>query len=659
MNRFFVTVFLSLFFVLATAQIYSGKRLAPVWRTGACTVYNVSENQGVVIKSNDEEEFVIAYTDKGDFDFAMKNDLFRAIVESHNMENINAACDARTASTIKRHKNGVIGSANDFKPSVAPLLSDKWHQYYEPYNLLAPMVDSVQCVSGCVATAMAQVMHYWRYPEHGYGEHSYVDSLGCGQELKCDFSSHYYDWDNMLDNYEHVKYSEVQGYSVAQLMLDCGISVNMKYGKDASGASSIRQPMALSKYFGYDAGAQMFFRDFYKLEEWINMLKRELSEGRPVLISGYNYRLGHAFVCDGYDENDFFHFSFGNPDGAGDGFFYLPYLTPNFPPSQIPSDPESGFNLLQSIVTRVMPSNHPEATGIEEHVYAFSNIQLCDTDSSGNVEGVVVNRLGNVGWNLHTDSVALVIKHEGEIVNVPYVYSHDFLLEEIDDTVYTDTISSVLFEDALARIGEDGVYTIVPMFKDNDVWKEARTAVGTPNYILARVLKSKVSLSEPTESHYSLTLADVAFPDWLPTGGTPDYTITIQNGNTEFCGRIYIVLENVIDSLPAVLLQEQGLSLLPGEQTARRFHKTYRTIPEGFYNLRILYESDLFSGDLQLLEPQSEVSVIVSKTRPTGVTKISNSTKSVVPYSLTGTPVTSTSSTRSQIIIIDGKKRIE
>lgn len=646
--------------VQAFCQNLSGKRLTAAKCADAYVIYNVSDNGGVVVKINDDDAAVIAYTDKGDLNLAMKSTVFRAFVESLN-ENKAKCAKAAVANGNANVRHRIVslkGNSPSFKPSVAPLLTDKWHQYYEPYNLLAPVVDSVHCVSGCVASAMAQVMHYWRYPEHGYGSHTYVDSLGCGQELTCDFSSHYYDWDNMLDSYENVRYSDTQAYAVAQLMLDCGISVNMKYGKDASGATSIRQPMALTKHFGYDLGAQSHFRDFYSLAEWTDMLKRELSEGRPVLMSGYCMTLAHAFVCDGYDENDFFHFSFGNPEGAGDGFFYLPYLTPDFPPEQVTSDPENGFNLLQTIVTGVMPASHPQASGTEEHVYAFSNIQLCVTDSVTQSKSVIVNRLGNIGWNLHEDSVGVAILLNDKPVGVPYVYPHDFLLEELDDTVYTDTIPVTLFESALARLSEDGTYKLVPMFKDNGTWKQALTAVGTPNYLLANKNGTQVTLSEPVDAHFSIALADITFPDWLTPVCKPDYTLAIQNGDTEFCGRIYILLENVIDTLPSVLLQEQGISLHPGELATRHFNTTTCRIPEGEYILRIYYESDLFSADVQLLDPQPSISVVVSKTRPTGIASTTSQTSSQTTYSLSGIPLSPTSLATPRIVISDGKKRL-
>ena len=156
---------------------------------------------------------------------------------------------------------------------VEPLLTDTWDQY-APFNNLCP-VDSTgeRCVVGCVATAMSQVMRYWEWPIRGTGSHEYVDSLGTGLTLSADFSSHTYDWAQMLDRYVEGNYTQAQADAVALLSLDCGIAVNMRYEAGSSGANSIRQPMALVNYFGYDPSLQFCFRDFYSLAEITLMLK--------------------------------------------------------------------------------------------------------------------------------------------------------------------------------------------------------------------------------------------------------------------------------------------------------------------------------------------------------------------------------------------------
>ena len=329
---------------------------------------------------------------------------------------------------------------------VEPLLRDAWSQY-APYNNMCPLdAQGQRCVVGCVATAMTQVMHYWEWPRKGTGTHEYVDEKGCGQSLSSNFAEHTYDWLNMRDVYKEGEYTSAEGDAVALLSSDCGIAVNMTYGAESSGARSIYQPMAMVNHFGYDKGTQLLFRDFYSLEEITLMLKKELAAGRPVLISGYSNVGGHAFVIDGYDENDWFHVHLGNPDNDGDGWTYLPYMVPDQPTWYFKDSPENGMNFLQMFTIGLMPSHHAQAVGVERHNFAFQYIGAVREKEDAlpvyprNRVDVTVHDLANVGWNLLDDSVAIMLKHGDEVVCPLYTYQRQFELEDVEDITYTDTL---------------------------------------------------------------------------------------------------------------------------------------------------------------------------------------------------------------------------
>ncbi|MBO4672944.1 MAG: C10 family peptidase [Bacteroidaceae bacterium] len=497
---------------------------------------------------------------------------------------------------------------------VEPLLTDVWDQY-APYNNLCP-VDSTgeRCVVGCVATAMSQVMHYWEWPMQGKGSYTYVDSLGTKLTLTADFASHTYDWGQMLDRYVEGNYTQAQADAVALLSLDCGIAVEMRYGSKTSGANSIRQPMALVNYFGYDCGMQFYFRDFYSLAEITLMLKQELAAGRPVLISGYNANGGHAYVLDGYDERDWFHICMGNPTGVDNNWTYLPDMVPNQPKWYDHDSPENGMNILQMFTIGIMPTYHGDATGIERHNYAFQYISAV-VDSlkpepvyeRGKVN-LTVHDLSNVGWNLHADSVSLMLKQGDDIVAPLYTYSRDFLLEQIDDTAYTDTLMLSI----PARV-PDGAYTIVPMYRDNNLqggkeWREALTSTGTPNYLIARVKGKVVTLQSDTASTAYLTLEDINIPDHILNGTAPDFSITFKNHNTEMAGRFYLRLEPLEEDGKSFYLSLQGLTLMKDEVSTRRFHKSTIYAPKlGEYRLHVMYEANLFADELIELELPEEI----------------------------------------------------
>ena len=502
---------------------------------------------------------------------------------------------------------------------VEPLLTDTWDQY-APFNNLCP-VDSTgeRCVVGCVATAMSQVMRYWEWPIRGTGSHEYVDSLGTGLTLSADFSSHTYDWAQMLDRYVEGNYTQAQADAVALLSLDCGIAVNMHYGSGSSGANSIRQPMALVNYFGYDPSLQFCFRDFYSLAEITLMLKQELAQGRPVLISAHNKSGGHAFVIDGYDERDWFHIRMGNPTGVDNIWTYLPNMVPNQPKWYDHDSPENGMNLLQMFTIGIMPTWHGDATGIERHSFAFQYISAV-VDSlkpnpvyQRNQVELTVHDLSNIGWNLHSDSVSLMLKQGDDIITPLYTYSHEFLLEEVDDTTYTDTLTLTI----PAHV-PDGAYTIVPMYRDNGLqggleWREALTCTGTPNYLIARVQGKEVTLQSDTASTAYLTLEDIDIPDHIVNGSTPDFSITLRNHNTEMAGRFYLLMEPLDENNKAFYLHMQGLTLMADEVTTRRFHKTSIYAPRvGDYRLHVKYESNLFADELIELElPEEKIITIL------------------------------------------------
>ena len=471
---------------------------------------------------------------------------------------------------------------------------------------------------GCVAPAMTQVMHYWEWPRKGTGTHEYVDEKGCGQSLSSNFAEHTYDWLNMRDVYKEGEYTSAEGDAVALLSSDCGIAVNMTYGAESSGARSIYQPMAMVNHFGYDKGTQLLFRDFYSLEEITLMLKRELAAGRPVLISGYSNVGGHAFVIDGYDENDWFHVHLGNPDNDGDGWTYLPYMVPDQPTWYFKDSPENGMNFLQMFTIGLMPSHHAQAVGVERHNFAFQYIGAVREKEDAlpvyprNRVDVTVHDLANVGWNLLDDSVAIMLKHGDEVVCPLYTYQRQFELEEVEDTTYTDTLRLSIPEKV-----KDGVYTMVPMYRDNALdggkeWREARTSTGTPNYLLAHVQGKDVTLSSDTASYAYLTLEDYDFPDFMIHDSNPVYSLTLKNHNAEMAGRLYLVLESVDDPSKTFYLQRQGITMEKDEVSTRTFHKSRLYLPRlGCYRLHVRYESNLFADEVCELPLPEEVIITV------------------------------------------------
>ena len=229
--------------------------------------------------------------------------------------------------------------------SVGPLLRTKWYQN-APFNNLCPTAPTGpdgHCYSGCVATAMAQVMNYWEHPVKGNGTHSYTPNHHpqYGSQY-VNFGNTTYDWDTMKDYYSR-GYNDAEALAVATLMYHCGVSINTDYAPNGSDGKLQTSVFALSNYFKYTSNMEYRRKSiettiYYTDSQWIEMLKQDLDLERPILYRGLREteNVGHAFVCDGYDENDYFHFNWGWA-GRCDGYFLIGALNPQNNRTENPS----------------------------------------------------------------------------------------------------------------------------------------------------------------------------------------------------------------------------------------------------------------------------------------------------------------------------------
>lgn len=545
---------------------------------------------------------------------------------------------------------------------VDPLCSEQWDQY-APMNRFCPTIDADTCVTGCVANAMAELMYYYKYPEKGMGAVTYIDSLGCGDTLTADFSESLYDWANMLDDYSN-GYTEEEADAAALLMKDCGYAVRMQYGTEASGAQVAWQPYALANYFGYDRGMQMIYRNFYSQTEWDSLMFTELDAGRPIVAGAWSRSMGHSFICDGYDERGYFHVHFGNPDGDADGWYYFTWLVPNQPLWHDTENPETGFNLLQSILVGAEPAKTDGTT--ERHTYAFGGITPLSDQS-----GLVVRNLANVGWNAHSGRVGLALKPvsasritSSSDTRLIYTYSRSFELEEFEDTTYTDTIllSQLAFtSEALKELenSSSDTWKVVPVFEDNGTFEEARTQMGTPNYLLLNYENGTFQLSEPQQAMAKLQLSEVVFPDTIYQRTKPQFSFSVKNEGAEYSGRIYFALVNDNTPLTDHIFLTHGFSIGAGETLHREFSRSTVGLGVGTYYLRVMADVDLFTDSLVVLYEDFFHPIQIVKDTDTSIQNLrgdteGNSTGSIT-YDLSGRPVTSPQSRRG-ILIREGRK---
>lgn len=308
------------------ATVSNSLELDLVTVTTAYYVFNVGNSGFVIISADDSFRPVVGYSLEGVFDAQNPSPEMMYYLNSLNQGRQAALRNAaQPAAEVKAEWSALLNgknmpSRNGGKASFY-LVNTKWNQDY-PYNKFCPREENgARTYAGCVATAMSQVMNYWKHPTHGRGQHSYVHyQFG---ELSADFSSAEYDFDNMPNSISATSPVEYID-AIATFMYHCGIAVDMGYSSDGSGAYSQDVPEAVLKYFGYSNCCRLFSRNAYSLEEFQSMLKDQFDLGWPCYYSGQdeNGGGGHAFVCDGYDDNDMFHFNWGW-SGSGDGFFVI------------------------------------------------------------------------------------------------------------------------------------------------------------------------------------------------------------------------------------------------------------------------------------------------------------------------------------------------
>ncbi len=229
--------------------------------------------------------------------------------------------------------------------SVDPLVSTIWDQPF-PYNALCPQDPNTgqRAVVGCVATAMAQIMRYHAHPAQGTGFHSYNHpQFGT---ISANFGATTYNWSNMPNSISN--FNE----PIALLSFHCGVSIEMGYGVQVSGVSSLSGvASALRNYFSYSNTTQFVERDQYSDANWIQTMKSELDNSRPVEYAGIGQGGGHAWVMDGYD-GDFFHMNWGW-SGFQDGYFTLNNLNPQTGGTGAGN---SGYNNFQQAVIGIQPA---------------------------------------------------------------------------------------------------------------------------------------------------------------------------------------------------------------------------------------------------------------------------------------------------------------
>ncbi len=286
-------------------------------------VFNRPGQGYIIVAADDKCESVLAYSDTKELtDFSTVPDNMRAWLGEYARQ-VKAA-KASTTARAPRH---------NARSTVSPLLTTKWGQM-SPYNDDCPEVVTIEstegrttkAVTGCVATAISQLMKYYRHPQAPKGDLHYVwehTDRDLTETVTRRFTGHTYDWDNILDNYNISDATEDQKAAVATLVADAAYAMEMQFGEFASESATMLIPFAMNTYFGYDASAIYEERDFHDNAEWEDLICDELEARRPVIYSGTTAsNVSHTWIIDGTDGKGMYHINWGW-EGWQDGYFLL------------------------------------------------------------------------------------------------------------------------------------------------------------------------------------------------------------------------------------------------------------------------------------------------------------------------------------------------
>lgn len=463
--------------LLKTANTDTGQPAYYIFNTGDCTVF---------ASADDIAAPVLGYTESALTDLNQIPSSMAYMLDFYAREIEWAKSNGVTSTYI-------ASRANDYSP-IEPLIMTQWSQDM-PYNQLCPIYKGKNAYTGCVATATAQVMNFYKYPSVGTGEISYYWEHGV-ENLSANLSDYPLVWDNMLSTYPDANTgTDNQREAIANLMKSVGFSLHMNYGDDSSGGSSAFGydiPNALVDNFHYDVGVRSEYRDLYEYAVWESMIYNELSESRPLVYLGKGSGGGHAFVCDGYQGDGLFHINWGW-NGMSDGYFLLSALDPS---ALGEGGGSGGYNDNQYAIfcARLpVPGSTPQESYIACRAGIYAQSKNHTLSIYPNVTGktdCLFNNLGRLDGNF-SFAIQLVNEDDGKetIVKSSGKESYDIPAQE-----YITWINAVVPDNL-----PEGSYKIYPLYSlDNGEWHRVRINVKYKPYV--RITKEADGISVDLES---------------------------------------------------------------------------------------------------------------------------------------------------------------
>ena len=498
--------------------------------------FDNGNNRGFVIVSGDDRlPEVIGYATKGELTDDNMPIQLKSLLDAFEKRYGEMVGDDALMERATAERQALTRSYLSANVSVSPLLGDIVWGQDTPFNNLCPLSGEQHCVTGCVATAMAQVMAYHKYPAKLQADIPAYSRNGFPLGAITASSAPAYDYANMLGNYSISSYTNAQASAVATLMFHSGCALQMGYGVYASSASSYCIPYALAHYFGYDESTLAYItRADYSLADWCKIIDHELTNKRPVIYSGRNTTIGgHAFVCDGADGNGFYHINWGW-SGSCNGYFDITILNEYESESATAAD---GFNSDNDIVIGIRPAGATTTAPIAKGKGLFANFNSVSsskatrTNAAQNFSGTANITVFNISSKAFDGWVALAVEKGEGFELISSKYKVNITATTLSGTYYfqsTDISFSYCFPVGVTKIwvvygNGDSVTGVCSGFEKRPYYYANATETSI-NYSLGHTLSATIT-SDAT----------------IYAGISNDLTLTMTNtGSNEYLDNVLI-----------------------------------------------------------------------------------------------------------------------
>lgn len=547
-------------------------------------IYNLGSSGFVIVSADERTPEILAYSPDNRFSATnMPANLARMLqIYSTEIEGLDAGTQQVLSgenafpSTLKL-KSAVVAA------SVLPLLGHIQFNQDSPFNDLCPVDQKTgtRTVTGCEATGMAQVMKFYQYPATGTGSNTYT-TKGLNLVLTANFGATNYNWATITDTYSSGSTTE-QKQAVATLVYHCGVASNMDYGA-ISTTSTGNMLNGLINHFGYDPNPRYYYRSYFTLQEWKDLIKADLNAGRPVFYEGSSGTAGHLWVVDGYDANDLFHMNWGW-GGLSNGYYRLTALNPD---DHGIGGNGSGYNESQAVATYV---RKPDASTTAFHFLGMKQIlsQSAAVERNAYCQIDAYN-LANAGINSFTGTVSLNLYNEaGTLVSNVNLNQTPVAINQLPATSEYPVYSFYIQVPAGVA---NGKYKLFAAYQASGEASSQlmRAKLGYFNYLNVEVTDTQILIGQPQSAVPALALENLAATSNFYSGILGTFDVKIKNNGAEtYQSYIAINLKSTDGSLHQQLATEHA-ELAAGASVTYDLG-TIVQLPAGSYELLVLYDA--------------------------------------------------------------------